>query len=143
LRIEQRRSSQSRLAAHDSLWVGAREAFGVPAAVLGAGYLGFGALASGSDSSVWQALLSTATIWALPGQILLIELHNVNAPALALIPAVMLTSARFLPMTAALMPILHDRDHRSSRLYLAAHLVAMTGWAAAMRRCPELPVEQS
>ena len=121
---------------------GARDAFGVPSAVLGAGYIGFGALALDSGFSIWLALLSTATIWALPGQLALVELHTLGASVLAIIPAVMLTSARFLPMTMVLMPIIRDRRHTNFRLYAAVHLVAMMGWAAAMKRCPELPLPQ-
>jgi predicted branched-subunit amino acid permease len=121
---------------------GARESFGVPSAVLGAGYFGFGALALESGFSLWLALLSTATIWALPGQLALVELHTIGASALVIVPAVMLTSARFLPMTMALMPVIRDRRHSRYRLYPAVHLLAMTGWTAAMRRCPELPLPQ-
>lgn len=118
---------------------GARESFGVPSAVLGAGYLGFGALAAGHDFSLFAALLSTAAIWALPGQVVLVEMHAASAPLVAIVVTVMLTSARFLPMTVALMPLLRAPRHSRTAFYLAAHLVAMTGWAAAMRRCPELP----
>lgn len=121
---------------------GARDSFGVPSAVLGAGYIGFGALALESDFSLWLTLLSTVTIWALPGQLVLVELHTLGASALAIIPAVMLTSARFLPMTMAFMPIVRHPHHTGFQLYAAVHLVAMTGWAWAMRRCPKLPLPQ-
>lgn len=121
---------------------GAQDGFGVPAAVLAAGYIGFGALASQNGFSVWLALLSTTTIWALPGQLILVELYTLGASVVAIIAAVMLSSARFLPMTVALMPILRHPTHTPPQLYLAAHLIAMTGWAAAMKRCPELPKEQ-
>lgn len=121
---------------------GARDAVGVTSAVLGAGYIGFGALALESHFSIWLALLSTGTIWALPGQLALVEMHTLGAPALAIIPAVMLTSARFLPMTVAFMPIVRSPRHRGYQLYAAVHLVAMTGWAWAMRRCPEMPLAQ-
>lgn len=114
----------------------------MPAAVLGAGYLGFGALALGSGFPLALTLASTATIWALPGQLVLLELYTIGASALAIILAVMLSSARFLPMTMALIPVMRDRQHRPYRFYLAAHLLAMTGWAAAMKRCPDLPPAQ-
>jgi predicted branched-subunit amino acid permease len=121
---------------------GARTAFGVPSAVLGAAYIGFGALALESDFSVWLALLSTATIFALPGQLVLVELHTIGAPALAIVSAVMLTNARFLPMTVALMPVIRDRSHTRYQLYPAMHLLAMTGWAVAMKRAPDLPLPE-
>lgn len=121
---------------------GLREAFGTPAAVLGAGYIGFGALARDADFSLLLSLVSTLTIWALPGQIALIELRTLGTALPALVLAVMLTSARFFPMTAALLPALRHPRWRGWHYYLVGHFVAMTGWAVAMRRCPQMPPEE-
>jgi predicted branched-subunit amino acid permease len=121
---------------------GAVEALGVPAAVLGAGYIGFGALAFDADFSLALALFSTMAIWALPGQIALIELRELGTSAPALVLAVMLTSARFLPMAVTLLPLLRHPAYRTWHYYVAGHFVAMTGWAVAVRRCPMLPVDQ-
>lgn len=121
---------------------GMREAFGVPAAVLGAGFIGYGALAAENGYPVWLVIFATVTVWALPGQLVLIELKAVGASAFAIIAASALTGARFLPMTMALVPVMRDRRYPRLAYYLAAHLVSMTGWAAAMRRCPELPPTQ-
>lgn len=122
---------------------GLREAFGTPSAVLGAGYIGFGALARDADFSLPLALFSTLTIWALPGQIAMIELQTLGTALLPLALAVMLTSARFFPMTAALMPALRHPRWRGWHYYLVGQFVAMTGWAVAMRRCPQMrPAER-
>jgi predicted branched-subunit amino acid permease len=121
---------------------GARDAFGVPAAVLGAGFIGYGALAAENGYSVWLTMIATASIWALPGQLILIELYALGASALAIVLAAVASSARFLPMTVSLLPVLRDERHGGPAIYLAAHLISMTGWAAAMRRCPELPGTQ-
>jgi predicted branched-subunit amino acid permease len=118
---------------------GAREAFGVPAAVLAAGYLGFGALVGDGSVSLWFTLVSTLAIWALPGQLILFEMWQVGAPMVAVVLAVMLANARFLPMAMTLTPVLRDRAHPRIRYYLAAHLIAMTAWAVSMRRCPDMP----
>lgn len=126
----------------DAFRAGARDAFGAPAAVLGAGYIGFGALAVETGFSIGLALLSTLTIWALPGQLVLVEMSALGAAALVIVPTVMLTSARFLPMTVTLMPLLRDPSHGRARLYFSAHFIAMTGWAWAMRRCPDMPLPQ-
>lgn len=122
--------------------LGVRESFGVPSAVIGAGYIGFGALAAGSGFSLFSTVLSTAAIWALPAQVVLVEMATLGAPLLALVVTVMLTSARFLPMSVALMPLLRAPHHGRATAYLAAQLVAMTAWAVAMRRCPALAVEE-
>jgi len=118
------------------------EALGVPAAVLGAGFIGYGSLAAESGYSIWLTVVATITIWALPGQLILIEMQAVHASAVAIVLAVVFSGARFLPMTMSLMPVMHDP--RRSRLtgYLAALLIAMTSWAAAMRRSPDLPRPQ-
>lgn len=121
---------------------GARDAGGVPAAVLAAGMIGFGAFALDYGFNLWMAMLCTAGIWALPGQIVLLEMHSNGAPGYLTVLGVMLTGARFLPMTMSLMPVIRHPRHSRPTVYLAAHLVAMTGWAWAMRRCPEMPQER-
>jgi predicted branched-subunit amino acid permease len=116
-----------------------KESIGVPSMVLAAGYLGFGALANGSGFPLWAALLSTLTIFALPGQLAMLEMSIAGAAPLVVVITVSLTAARFLPMTVALLPTLQSQKRPPWRLYAAVHLLAMTGWAASMRRCPELP----
>ncbi|MEX0923545.1 MAG: AzlC family ABC transporter permease [Rhodovibrionaceae bacterium] len=115
------------------------DAFGVPAFVLGATYLGFGALVREADLNVWLGLFSTATGWALPGQIALVELYSVGAGVLAIAIAVGLTNARLLPMAVTLVPILRSEGTPRWRYYLFAHFIAVTGWAAALRVCPHIP----
>ncbi len=110
--------------------------------VLAAGYLGFGALANGSQFPLWAALLSTLTIFALPGQLAMLEMSIAGSVPVMIVITVALTAARFLPMTVALLPMLRSPDRPTWRIYAAVHLLAMTGWAASMRRCPELPHEQ-
>jgi predicted branched-subunit amino acid permease len=121
---------------------GAREAAGVPAAVLIAGFLGFGALAAAHDIPLGVAVASTVVIWALPGQIVFVEMHALAAPLLATVLAVMLSSARFLPMTLMLMPELRDTQHRSWNYYLAAQLLSLSGWTMAVMRFPQMPRAQ-
>ena len=117
---------------------GAREAAGVPAAVLAAGYMGFGALAAGNGMPLAYAVASTLSIWALPGQLMLVEGATVGAPFVAIVLTVALSSARFLPMTLVLMPLMRHARHRGWHYYLAAQLLALTGWTAAMVRLPDL-----
>lgn len=116
-----------------------REALGVPAAVLAAGYIGFGALVGSYGGSMWAVVVSTVTIWALPGQLVLMDMWQIGAPMIAVVLAVTLTNARFLPMALTLMPVLRDRSHPSALYYLTAQFIAMTSWAVCMRRCPEMP----
>ncbi len=118
-----------------------REALGVPAAVLGAGYIGYGSLAAENGYSIAQVVVATLAIWALPGQLILIEMTAVSASAIAIIAAVVMSSARFLPMTMTLLPVIRNRRY-GWWIFLIAQLVAMTSWAVAMQRCPDLPAQQ-
>jgi predicted branched-subunit amino acid permease len=126
-----------------ALRTGAREALGVPAAVLGAGFLGYGSLAGDAGYSIWLTLTATLAIWALPGQLVLMEMHAREAAFLATVFAVSLSAARFLPMTLTLMPLMRagSRTRRLWQFLLAAQLVSMTTWAVAMRRFEDMDLE--
>jgi len=125
-----------------AFWAGARLAMGVPAIVLSSSYVGFGALVQQVDLEIWHVLFSVVTAWALPGQIALIELYSDGAGILAIATAVALTNARLLPMVITLMPLLRAPGTANWRYYLAAHWIAVTGWALAMRDCPAMPPAQ-
>lgn len=110
--------------------------------VLAAGYVGFGALAAGHGLSFAGTLISTLFIWALPGQLILVEMHTVGAPFLAVLLTVVFSGARFLPMTVVLMPMLREARRGPAHYYAAAQFIAMTGWAWAMARFPSMPPER-
>jgi predicted branched-subunit amino acid permease len=121
---------------------GMREALGVPAAVLGAGFIGYGALAAEHGYSIAQIVFATFAIWALPGQLVLIEMNAVGASAVAVIAAVVLSGARFLPMTVTLTPTLRDPRYGPAVMYPAIQLLSMTTWAVTMQRGTDLPSAQ-
>ncbi|HEX2116672.1 MAG TPA: AzlC family ABC transporter permease [Alphaproteobacteria bacterium] len=121
---------------------GMREAFGAPLLVLCASYVGFGSLVRESGLSLWAGLLSTLSTWALPGQIVSVELYAVGASLVTIFIAVALTNARMMPMTMTLLPLVRLPGRKPWRLYAAAHLIAVTGWAVAMLRCPHMPAGQ-
>jgi predicted branched-subunit amino acid permease len=116
---------------------GFREAFATPAWVLGVGYVGFGSLAQSQGFSMLHAALSTVAIWALPGQLILVEMHALSAPFVAILLAVVFSSSRFLPMAVTLMAQLRTPGVPAWRYYFAGHVLAMTSWAVAMRRFPD------
>lgn len=110
--------------------------------MLVAGYVAFGALAAANDIPFGVAVASTAILWALPAQIVLVEMQAAAAPVLAIVVAVMLSSARFLPMTLVLMPEMRDPRHRSWMYYVAAQLLSLSGWTMAVARFPDIPRPQ-
>jgi predicted branched-subunit amino acid permease len=123
---------------------GTRAALGMPALVLGASYIGFGALIRESSLGLGEGLTSTIAGWALPGQIVLVEILTAGGSILTAGIAVLLTNARLFPMVATLMPILRAAESGKPRLrhYLIAHLIAITGFAIAMQRAPRMTPAQ-
>ncbi len=121
----------------DAFRRGARVALGAPAVVLFAGMVGFGALSHSVGMSFWSSVASSALIYALPGQIVMAEMFAVGASGLLVSLAAALTAARFLPMMLTVVPQIPSQ-HRTRRLFLMAHLVAMTTWAIAVRTFPQL-----
>ncbi|MCZ4282383.1 AzlC family ABC transporter permease [Kiloniella laminariae] len=121
---------------------GCKDAFGIPAIILGSTYMGFGALVSETGLEIWHALLSSGINWAIPGQIATMELYAVDASLFAIAAAVALINCRLLPMTIVLMPHIRNKTTPKIAYYFMSNFIAVTGWAAAMRQCPLLPEEQ-
>lgn len=119
----------------------AREALGMPGLVLLASYVGFGSLVRQSGLDLPQGLASTATAWALPGQVAMVELSAVGASALSIAIAVALTNARLTPMVVTILPLFQDTGMPRRVTYAVAHFVAVTAWATALRQLPGLPPE--
>jgi predicted branched-subunit amino acid permease len=123
-------------------WGGVREAFGAPALVLGASFIGFGSLVRETGLPLAAGLLSTLTTWALPGQVALVELYALGASIPAIFMAVALTNARMMPMAITLMPLMRVPGRPRWIAYPVSHLVAVTCWAVGMLRCPAMPPPQ-
>jgi predicted branched-subunit amino acid permease len=121
---------------------GARDALGIPALSLAAGFIGFGAIARESGMGLWVSVFSTVSVWAAPAQVLMVELYAAGASLTVILIGVAVANMRFLPMSAALMPVLGEGERRRWPLYLSAYYLAIMSWAFAMRRCPTLPHDQ-
>ena len=117
------------------------EGVGMPGLVIFGSFLGFGSLVHGSGIGLLAGMVSSVTTWALPGQIAMVELYGIGASLLVTVMAVWLTNTRLMPMVITLMPHLRHRRGIGWRHYLIAHFIAITSWAVALKRCPELPPE--
>jgi predicted branched-subunit amino acid permease len=111
---------------------GVFKTLGAPLWVLAAGMLGFGATGHTSGLDPWLLGLSSALIFALPGQIVMAEMLLSGSSFMAIALAVTLTSSRFITMTVTLFPQLAQSD-KNKKLYAHVHLLAMTAWAVSMR----------
>ncbi len=131
-----------RSAARAGFLSGCREALGAPAAVMSAGFIGYGSMANDAGIPFWLTALATVIIWALPGQIILAQMYAVKASAMAIILAVMMSAMRFLPTGMALMPLIQFDKHSLIKKLLVSQFIAMTSWALAMREFPLMPARQ-
>jgi predicted branched-subunit amino acid permease len=120
-----------------AFWAGIHDALGAPVLVLFAGMVGFGAMGRSHGFDAWTTGLTSLLMFALPGQVVMLEMLISGSSFLAIAFAVSLTSARFVTMVVTLFPQLHRRD-RNRGLYLWVHLVAMTAWSMSMREFPQM-----
>lgn len=111
-----------------------------PGPVLLAGMVGFGAMGHGVGLSVLQTTAISTFVYALPGQIVFIEMMSMGASSSVVAIAVALTSTRFLTMVLTLFPQIPKAKNEPSRL-LSVHLVAMSAWAYCMRDFPKMKPE--
>lgn len=112
----------------------------VPVFVVLATFIGFGALAQGAGLTLAQSVFISISVFALPGQVVLVDQITQGAALLATAFAVTLTSVRLLPLTVSLMPYLRDGITPRWMEFLFAHVLAITTWIESMRRLPQLPV---
>lgn len=85
-------------------------------------------------------MTTTAAMWALPGQIAMVELYAAGSSFFAIVLAVGMANARFLPMTATLMPLMRPGVRHVSWLYVMSQFVSFNSWIWAVRRFPEIPM---
>src|SRR5262245_57959831 len=82
-------------------WRGARETPIIPALVLCSTFVGFGALTSETGFSLLHTLFMCVFIFALPGQVVLVDEMARGASIVTAAIAVTATSVRLLPMTVS------------------------------------------
>jgi predicted branched-subunit amino acid permease len=124
----------------DIVTKGAKDAFGAPAAILFAGMLGFGAMGQANGLDIWLTSATSFFMFALPGQVVLVEMLVLSASGVTIAVAVTLTATRFFTMCLTLFPQFPEKQ-RSSFYYLVVHFVAMTAWAVSMRDFPKMKPE--
>jgi predicted branched-subunit amino acid permease len=120
---------------------GLRAAISVPAGVLFATALGFGALARDGGFSVGHTVFMSLTMFALPNQVVLVDQLARNEATAAAAFAVALAAMRLFPMTATLVPLFRGSRRRRWLELVAAHFVAITTWIEANRRLVHLEAD--
>jgi len=116
-----------------------RDAQRAPAAVLCLSFVGFGVLCHSNGVSLAFSLYTTVFIYALPGQVTLVDQIGRDMPLWTAALAVSFTGVRLLPMTISLIPYLRSARGPRTVDYFASHFVSVTLWIESMRRVPFLP----
>ncbi len=104
-------------------------------------YIGIGALSYQFGFSPVWIVLCTVLIWAAPAQVIVIS-TLATATLIEVAVAVSLSSVRFLPMVASLLPMIQHAGTRSRDLLLPMHLTAISVWAEGMRLLPSVPKQE-
>lgn len=110
---------------------GARVALSVPGVVMAASFIGFGALVQSLETGLMSGLFTTMFVWALPGQVVLLNMYAQGAAFVAIAAAVTLTAVRLLPMVVLVISRVRLKGAPRWPLYLLAHFVAVTIWRIA------------
>ena len=121
-----------------AFWQGATGVFSLAGVVLCASFLGFGALVRGMGFDVWPAVLTTAVIWALPGQVVLLTLVTEGAGLLATALAVSFTAVRLLPMVTLVLAKSALPGTGKTPLYFLAHFIAVTLWVLTEQKVVQM-----
>ncbi len=107
-----------------------------------ASMMGYGSLARESGLTFGVSVVSTATVWGLPGQVAFAELFAVGAPVPAIILASSMANLGFLPMSLSMLPLFRA-DARAWRWrYLLVALMSINTWALTLRHGPAMPQDQ-
>ncbi len=117
---------------------GVTDSLGSPGLVLIVTFFAFGSLANSLDAPLMSALGLTAFVFAIPGQVVLLdELARGSSPFAAFL-ATTLTALRLFPLTMSMMPLLRsDKTPKSHEVFLA-HFVAVTVWVQSMLALPDI-----
>ena len=111
----------------------------VPAIILMSAFVGFAGFARESGVDLVHAVFMTATIWALPAQVVLIAAINAGMTLAPTFVAVTLSSVRLFPMLTSLVPQLRADKTRTWTLLFLSHFVAVTSWVMANQFMGDVP----
>lgn len=101
--------------------------------------LGFGSLAKSLDVGLVFTLLTAATIYGLPGQVAMLELHATGATMLAVVAGVAMANMRFFPMSVVLAALFGTQGRWYRFRYLVVQVMSINSWSHTLETLPDLP----
>jgi len=117
---------------------GVRAAVSLPALVMAGSFLGFGALLASLGIDLAAGLASNVLIWALPGQVVFMDMWARGADVLVIALAVSVTAVRLLPMVVLVLVSARIPGAPRWPEFLVAHFTAVTMWIMANRRIGDI-----
>jgi predicted branched-subunit amino acid permease len=121
---------------------GLRAAICTGGLVLCGSYVGFGALIHASGIPVGQGVFMTLTMWALPGQVVLVSMMGAGAGLFATALAVTLTAVRLMPLVVVLMADVRVSGRPFWQHMLLGYFTAATVWIESRRVFPSMAREE-
>lgn len=118
------------------------DGFSLPAFMVFASMIGYGALVQSAGMTIGIAVVSTLGIWGLPGQVAFIEYLLLGAPVASMLLAVSMANMRFLPMSLSLVPMFRRSESGWRLRYLWVQLMSVNTWVGLLRKVPELTPDQ-
>jgi predicted branched-subunit amino acid permease len=113
---------------------GVRGAICLPALVMAGSFVGFGAFLSSLGIDLAAGLASNLLIWALPGQVVFMDMWAKGADVLVIALAVSLTAVRLLPIVVLVLSTARLPGAPRWPEFLVAHFTAVTIWIMANRQ---------
>lgn len=110
---------------------GIYDASNVPGFALGSTMMGFSIIAKEAGFNLWMVMLTTASVWGMPGQVAFAGLYAVGASLFLIFIAVTLANMRMMLMVISGANILKIKKYKPSffRQVIIFHLMAITSWA--------------
>lgn len=121
---------------------GQRAAVSVAGVVMAASFVGFGAFLRSINFGFLAGLATVPLIWALPGQVVLVDTYHKGAGLLATTLAVSATAVRLMPLVVLVLS--RSRLPQASRWpdLLVAHFVAVTLWLLSIQKLDQIEFRQ-
>lgn len=121
---------------------GVKGSLSLAGAVMACSFVGFGAFTHSMGFDLLPSLATTVFIWALPGQVVFVDLWMKGAGLLVIALAVTLTAVRLLPMSVLVLS--KSRLDHVSRWpeFVAVHFIAITIWVLANTKIEEIPLRR-
>jgi predicted branched-subunit amino acid permease len=110
--------------------------------VMAASFTGFGALLKGLDFDLALGLLTVVIVWALPGQVVLVDSLQSGAGFMATAFAVSLTAVRLMPLTVLVLARSRLANAPRWPEYLVAHFTAVTMWLLSVQKLEAVSFRQ-